>query len=469
MSQEVDPLIGELVGIVGLEHVITDSEVSASYEADWTGRYGSRARCVVRPGDTGEVAAVVAACAVHGAPVVAQGGNTGLVGGGVPRHREVLLSLRRLTRLDPVDTAAAQVTVGAGVTIEALQAHARAAGLDFAVDWGARASATVGGAVATNAGGSRVVRFGTMRSQVMGVEAVFADGSVMSDLGGLPKETVGPHLPSLLSGSEGSLAIVTAARLRLVPLYTATAAAAVVLPALSDAAALVVALRGLDCLDAVEVILPGAAQVTAEVFGLSLPIDIPFGGAAVLVDCAAHDDPTDRLAEALVGYDGVIADGAQRTHLFELRDHISLAINATGVPLKLDVAVPIGRLGEIVDCAERAVATHAPQARLYAFGHLAEGNLHLNIVGADVADAAADGRTATAAISEAVLSAAIELGGTVSAEHGIGIAKTAWVERVKGRAASRVLRAVKRSLDPAGLLNPGVLFDEPRLRRDPRG
>ena len=414
----------------------------------------------------------MATCAAHGAPVVPQGGNTGLVGGGVPRRREVLVSLRRLTRLDPVDVAAAQVTVGAGVTIDVLQAHARAAGLDFAVDWGARASATVGGAIATNAGGSRVVRFGTMRSQVMGVEAVLADGSVVSDLGGLPKETVGPHLPSLLAGSEGTLAIVTAARLRLIPLYTTTAAAVVVLRSLDDAPALLVALRSLANLDAVEIILPGAARVTAERFGLSLPVELHGGEAAVLVDCASRDDQTEQLASAVADYDGVLATGAQRTHLFELRDHISLAINAVGVPLKLDVAVPVEHLGQIVAEAERAIAEHAPRAELYAFGHLAEGNLHLNIVGADKPSydcTSGDGTSATTRISEHVLTAAIRLGGTVSAEHGVGVAKTAWVERVKGRAVADALRAVKRALDPDGMLNPGVLFDEPPPHRAPPG
>ncbi len=467
-----DALLPALRGVVGADQVITDPEVRASYETDWTGRYGSPSRCVVRPRDTAEVAAVMAVCAAHDVPVIPQGGNTGLVGGSVPRRREVVVSLRRLTRLDPVDVAAAQVTAGAGVTIDVLQDHARAAGLDFAVDWGARASATVGGAVATNAGGSRVVRFGTMRSQVMGIEAVLADGSVITDLGGLPKETVGLHLPSVLAGSEGSLAIVTAARLRLVPLYTSTAAAVVILASLRDAPALLIALRNLADLDAVEVILPGAARVTEQAFGMSLPVAIPAGGAAVLVDCAGRGDPTDQLAEAVAGYDGVLASGAQRTHLFELRDHISLAINSVGVPLKLDVAVPVECLADIVECAEKAIVDHAPQAALYAFGHLAEGNLHLNIVGADRPDRAGGPdheRDATAQIAHDVLAAAIDLGGTVSAEHGIGIAKTAWVERVKGRAATHAMRAVKHALDPAGLLNPGVLFGEPPPRPDPPG
>ncbi len=452
MTTNADPLVAELTTIVGAADVLTDADVRAGYEVDWTRRYCGPARCVVRPASTAEVAAVVAACAHHGAPIVPQGGNTGLVGGSVPRGGEVLLSLRRLTRLDTVDTAAAQVTAGAGVTIEALQLHARAAGLDFAVDWGARGSATVGGAVATNAGGSRVVRFGTMRSQVMGIEAVLANGGVLTDLAGLPKETVGPHLPTLLSGSEGTLAIVTAARLRLVPLFACTATAVVVLSSLAEAPALLAALRALADLDAVEMILHEAAELTAATFGLTLPLRVPDGGAAVIVDCAAHRDPLDELTAAVGTYDGVVAVGAQRTHLFELRDHISMAINAAGVPLKLDVAVPVDHLDEIVRETRSALQRHAPAAALYAFGHLAEGNLHLNIVGAGDSDV-------QRAITEDVLSRVIEIGGTISAEHGVGVAKTAWLERVKGPVAAGALRAIKHALDPAGLLNPGALFE----------
>ena len=446
-----DALVRELRAAVGSDAVLTDADVLAGYEVDWTGRYRGEACCVVRPHDLAGVVATVNACAAAGAALVPQGGNTGLVGGSVPRpSATVVLSLRGLTRLDPVDVPAAQVTAGAGVTIEALQHHARAAGLDFGVDWGARASATVGGAVATNAGGSRVVRFGTMRAQVTGVQAVLADGSIVDDLRGLPKETLGPHLPSLLSGSEGTLAVITAARLRLVPLFDHTAAALVVLESLDDAPALLAALRGLADLDAVELILGPAARLVADVAGLRLPLDVPDGGAAVLVDCAGWTDPTEALATAVGERRGVLADGAQRTRLFDVRDHITTSINARGVPLKLDVAVPVGRLGATVALTDAALARHAPDARLYAFGHLAEGNLHLNVLGAG---------DAAAAITADVLGGVVDLGGTVSAEHGIGVAKVAWLERVKGPGAAGALRAVKRALDPQGILNPGVLFE----------
>ena len=445
-----DPLVVALTNIVGGDHVLTDADMRAGYETDWTGRYHGTTRCVVRPSDTAEVAAVVAACAAHGAAIVTQGGNTGLVGGGVPRSGEVVLSMARLTVLDAVDPAASQVTAGAGVTIAALQRHARASGLDFAVDWGARDSATVGGAVATNAGGSRVVRFGTMRAQVMGVQAVLADGAVITDLSGLPKETLGPHLPALLVGSEGTLAVITAARLRLVPWYRQTAAALVTLHSLGAAVSLLAELRRLPHLDAAEILLPEALSITCDVLGIPSPVDPSTGAAFVLVDCAAHQDPADELAEVLYAHEGVFATGPRRDQLLHLRDHVSAAINTLGVPLKLDVAVPVAALPELVERTRELLRRLAPSARLVAFGHLAEGNLHLNVLNAG---------DASTAITDAVLRTVIELGGTISAEHGVGVAKTAWVSRVKGEAAAGVLRAVKHALDPAGILNPGVLFD----------
>ncbi|MCB0811424.1 MAG: FAD-binding oxidoreductase, partial [Flavobacteriales bacterium] len=219
------------------------------------------------------------------------------------------LSLRRLDALGPVDVAAQQVTAGAGVTIERLQEHARAAGLDFAVDWGARASATVGGAVSTNAGGSRVVRFGTMRAQVAGVQAVLADGSVITDLHGLPKQTAGVPLAQLLVGSEGTLGVVTAARLRMVPWYRQTAAALVACPSLVDAVALLPALRALPSLDAVELLMPEALELTCRHLGMAPPLDPASAGAFLLVDCAAHRDPADDLLALLADQQGVLAVG----------------------------------------------------------------------------------------------------------------------------------------------------------------
>ncbi len=442
-------LVSRLRDVVGDAHVLTDADVRAGYETDWLRKWHGTACCVVRPATASEVAAVLVECSAASVAVVPQGGNTGLVGGSVPRGGEVVLSMQRFTALGAVDGAAHQVTAGAGVTIESLQRHARAAGLDFAVDWGARATATVGGAVNTNAGGSRVVRFGTMRAQVMGLQAVFADGSVVTQLDGLPKETAGPSLAGLLVGSEGTLAVVTAVRLRLVPWYRETAAALVACDSLAQAVGLLPRLRALASLDAVELLLPEALSLACHALDVAPPLDPASAAAFVMVDCAAHDDPQGELAELLIDERGVLAVGAQRELLYRIRDHVTIAIGARGMPLKLDVAVPVHRLDELMAQVRALVANLAPTAQLVAFGHLAEGNVHVNVLGAGEAEAS---------LRDGVLGAAIALGGTISAEHGIGIAKADWLERLKGPAAVAVMRAVKQSLDPHGMLNPGVLL-----------
>ena len=454
----VDPsLVERLIAVVGREHVLVDADVRAGYEIDWLRQWHGTATAVVRPGTVDEVSTLVQVCAAAGVPIVPQGGNTGLVGGSVPRGGEVVLSTRRLDALGEVDERSRQVTAGAGVTIERLQQHARAASLDLAVDWGARASATVGGAVNTNAGGSRVVRFGTFRSQVMGLQAVFADGSVVDDLRGLPKQTAGPHLPGLLCGSEGTLAIVTAVRLRLVPWYRRTAAALVPCESLVHAVALLPELRSLESLDAIELLLPDALDIACRHLGIAPPLPPSSAGAFVMVDCASHRDPTDELASLLSSRDGVLAVGAQRDTLYAIRDHVTIALGALGVPLKLDVAVPVLELDRLVRRIGSLLADVAPSARLVVFGHLAEGNLHVNVLGLD--------DIAREVVRTAVLEMTIALGGTISAEHGIGVAKAEWMERLHGPTHVAVLRSVKDALDPAGLLNPGVLL----LRRAAHG
>ena len=213
----MDRLVTSLADVVGPGHVLVDPDLTASYETDWTGRFTGRAAAVVRPGTTAEVAAVMALLHGAGRPVVPQGGNTGLVGGGVPLHGEVVVSLRRLAAVEAVDVAAGQVTVGAGATLAAVDDAAAGVGLAVGVDLAARGSATIGGMVATNAGGLRMLRYGGMRAQTAGVEAVLADGRVLSHLGGLTKDNTGYDLAGLLAGSEGTLAVVTRVRLRLVP------------------------------------------------------------------------------------------------------------------------------------------------------------------------------------------------------------------------------------------------------------
>jgi FAD/FMN-containing dehydrogenase len=444
-----DALRAALAAAVGETHVLADRELVGGYERDWTGRFGGEARLVVRPGSTEEVAEVVRACAEAGAAIVPQGGNTGLVGGGVPRGGEVVVSLARLDGLEPVDPLAAQVTVGAGVTLEVLQAHARGAGLAFAVDYGARSAATVGGMVATNAGGMHVVRYGTMRAQVVGLEAVLADGSVISRLTGLIKDNAGYDLPSLLVGSEGTLGIVTRARLRLVPRLGERATALFAVDGAEAALELFAELRRrVASLEAVELLFrEGIELVEAEGFGSD-----PFGEphpAYVLVECAARTDPMDELAEAVESLEvrdvAVASDSNQRAALWALREGLPEAINQRGVPHKLDVSVPLSTLPAFAD----AVRERVTDGEVVLFGHVGDGNLHVNVLGLDPDDESVD---------QAVLELVAEHGGSVSAEHGIGIAKARWLSLTRSPEEIAAMRAIKRALDPEGLLNPGVLL-----------
>jgi FAD/FMN-containing dehydrogenase len=446
-----------MTSIVGEAHVLIADDRRAGYEIDWTGRYTGRALLVVRPGDVDDVVRIMRTCSDQGVAVVPQAGNTGLVGGGVPRGATttptIVLSLRRLDAISEVDGDAMHVTAGAGVTIADWQSTARAGGLDTPVDFAARASATIGGAIATNAGGSRVLRFGTMRQQVLGIEAVLADGSIVGSLNGLPKETVGLHWPSVLSGSEGTLGIITAARLRLVPRFDHVVTAMVSTATIADAVSLVGLLRHrVGSLDSVELILPDALELVSTHLGVGPPIDVTAAAAVVLVECADHADPTQDLADVLGASAGIIDTAVtdRRDRLIRFRDSITDAIAAdatvTGVPtFKLDVAVPLGAITTLLDAAQSAARDDG--ARLIPFGHLAEGNLHLNFLGT----------TAPERIAETVLAETARLGGTISAEHGVGIAKTPWLHLVRTSDDLAAQRAIKHALDPHGILNPGVL------------
>jgi len=442
---------------VGEEHVLLDPELTRSYEHDWTGRFSGRAGCVVRPADTAQVVAVLSACSRIGAPVVVQGGGTGLVGGAVPAGGEVLLSLTRLRDVGPVDVAAGQVTVGAGTTLATLQQHARASGLDFGVDLAARDSATIGGLVATNAGGIRVLRYGSMRAQVAGAEAVLADGAVVSRLSGLAKDGTGYDLVSLLAGSEGTLAVVTAVRVRLVPLLPARCVALLAMADVRAAVALLPGLRErLPSLSAAELLFADGMELVRRHGALPPPFPAAHP-VYLLLECADRTDPTDALVEAVATADGLLdavvaADSAGQRALWAYREQQTEAINAEGVPVKLDVSVPTAALPELVDRLVPTVAAVAPGARTVLFGHVNEGNLHVNVLGT--------GELAEQ-VTDAVLHLVAELHGSISSEHGVGRAKVAWLPLSRSATEIAAMRAIKRALDPQGLLNPGVLLPEP--------
>ncbi len=448
-------LVDVLAGIVGPGHVLVDGDLKAQYETDWTRRFTGSASCVVRPADTEQVAAVVRACAEAGVALTVQGGNTGLVGGGVPAGGEVLLSLSRLTALDDVDTLESQVTAGAGVTLERLQQHARQHGLDVGVDLAARSAATVGGLVATNAGGIRVVRYGSMREQLTGIEAVLADGTVVSRLSGLTKDNTGYDLTQLLAGSEGTLAVITRVRLRLVPLLPNRTVALVAVEDTAGALALLTeARKALPALSAAELFLAAGLDLVRAYGKLADPFDAPHP-AYVVLECAGKADFTDDILDVLGECEAVLdatvasdTTGVQR--LWAYRETHTEAISAAGVPVKLDVSVPLRELPALVEALPATVAAVAPAARPILFGHLGEGNLHVNVL--DAGDAAE-------AVTEAVLRLVAGLRGSISSEHGVGRAKAAWLGLSRSAAEIAAMRRIKAALDPAGTLNPGVLLD----------
>jgi FAD/FMN-containing dehydrogenase len=449
-------LAAELAGITGRAHVLTDADQQAGYLTDWTRRYQGTASCVVLPGSADEVAGVIRCCTARGVPVVPQGGNTGLVGGSVPpagaRRPPVVLSTRRLTRLHPVDVLAGQVTAGAGVTIARLRAAAAASGLEYGVDLAARDSATVGGTIATDAGGIHTIRYGPTRAQLLGVAAVLADGSVLNDLSGLAAASTGYDLAQLLAGSEGTLAVLTAARLRLWPAEPVAAVLLAGAAGIGPAAGLLAEIRAhVPALRAAEYFEAAGLDLVRRSAGLPAPLRHEHAGY-LLAEIGGNALDSQRLAAAALPPDTAVAQDARgRAALWAYRERLTEAIATVGIPHKIDVAVPAGALGafraDLDEAVRAAAAGQDPQ--VIVFGHLGVGNLHVNVLGPDPADDAVD---------VAVARLAVRHGGSGAAEHGIGRAKSGWLSWSRPAAQIAVMRAIKTALDPAGLLNPGVIF-----------
>jgi FAD/FMN-containing dehydrogenase len=459
-------LLADLRAITGPAHVLAEPDVVAGYATDWTRRYAGVASCVISPGSTGEVALVIRACAAHRVPVVPQGGNTGLVGGSVPPPdpvgpAPVILSARRLTGLEPVDAASGQVTVGAGVTIAALDGHAAAAGFRYGVDLASRDSATVGGTIATNAGGIHTIRYGPTRSQLAGITAVLADGAVISNLSGLTAGSTGYDLGQLLTGSEGTLAVITQARLWLRPPEPAAAVLLAGTAGITQAADLLVRIRAaVPGLLAAEYIDAAGLALVREVAGLPAPLPTACQGY-LLAELAGTAGDADfylqRLALAALPSDTAIAqDAGGMAALWAYRERLTEAIATTGIPHKIDVAVPAGELGafcaEAGDVVREAGPARGGPARLIVFGHIGVGNLHVNVLGPDPDDSEVDAAVARLAAAH---------GGSAAAEHGVGRAKTGWLSWTRSAAEISAMRSIKTALDPAGLLNPGVLLPPP--------
>lgn len=451
-------LLTALRDTVGAAHVRTDPDVVAANVVDWTGRFRGATPAVVRPGTVDEVAAVLRLCNAERTAVVPQGGNTGLVGGSVPLHGELVLDLRRLDAIGPVDARTGQVTAQAGATLARLQGQARDAGWQYGIDLGARDVATVGGMVATNAGGVHVLRYGPTRRQLVGIEAVLADGRVIRRLDGLEKDNSGFDIAGLLCGSEGTLAVVTAARLRL---HAPTRCRVVALCAFDDVDAALDAVgvlrRELDCVNAIELFFDKGLELVCDRLGRARPFAAPHA-AYVLVEAAANTDPTESLGRAVglcvdVADVAVATDDAAARALWRYREGHPEAINLVGAPLKLDVSLPADRLGEFIHAVPGCVAAIAPDASVWMFGHAADGNVHVNITGVP-----ADDERVTGAVFEFVAG----LHGSISAEHGIGSAKRRYLHLVRSAVEIETYRAITRAFDPVGILNPHVLLPDER-------
>jgi len=463
-----EQLIHQLREAVGPEHVMTDGDLSA-WELDWRRRWRGKALAVVRPGSTDEVAAVVRLCAAQGTSIVPQGGNTGLVGGGVPdaSGSQLLLSLTRLHRVRAIDEANSTITLDAGCVLQAAQQAAEQAGFLLPLSLAAEGSCTIGGTLATNAGGTQVLRFGNARELCLGLEVVTAQGEVWHGLTGLRKDNTGYDLRDLMIGSEGTLGIITAATMKLFPLPAAHVTA---LAACRDLQACVellkLAQRRLGPgLTGFEVMGDFALELVAMHFP-QLPRPLPGAAWTVLLETSESDGEQaarsrfEALLQAAIECgcvaDAVVAESlAQSRALWHLRESIPMAQSEEGPNIKHDIALPVSAIPAFVTGTDAALRAAYPGVRLVNFGHLGDGNLHYNVQ----APAAMPAQTFLAdhehAVNAIVYDAVVARGGSISAEHGIGVLKRDELARRKSPVALEMMRAIKRALDPQGTLNPG--------------
>ncbi|MDE2145203.1 MAG: FAD-binding oxidoreductase [Burkholderiales bacterium] len=461
-------LLAALRQAVGAAQVLTEGDLSA-YELDWRRRWRGRALAVVRPADTAEVAAVVRACATHGAPIVAQGGNTGLVGGGVPdaSGTQVLLSLQRLNRLRAIDAANLTLTAEAGCVLQALQAAAREQGLLLPLSLAAEGSCTLGGNLATNAGGTQVLRWGNARDLCLGLEVVTAQGEVWSGLSGLRKDNTGYDLRDLFIGSEGTLGLITAATMKLAPLPAATSTALAACASPAEAVALLGLARSrlAEALTGFELMGRFALELVASHFP-ALPQPLPGAAWTVLLECSDSEGQAQaqQRLEALLAAaleagcagDAVVATSlAQSRSLWQLRESIPLAQAQEGLNVKHDISLPVSAIAAFCAATDAALQQRFAGVRLVNFGHLGDGNLHYNVQAPAGADGARFLAEHEAAVNALVFDAVAAAGGSFSAEHGIGALKRDELAARKSPVALRLMRSIKAALDPQGLLNPG--------------
>lgn len=408
----------ELVTLVGREHVLTDA--LQGYETDWTGRFTGACEAVVRPGSTAEVAAVLQWAVENGRAVHIQGGNTGLVGGSVPATDRPVIVLSTLRLRDPLEVSGRSLLAGAGVTLGEVQRLAAAHNLVYGVDLAARDSATIGGTVATNAGGIRVCKYGMTRRQVEGIEAVLADGTIVRRMSGLAKDNTGFDLAQLLTGSEGTLAVITQVRLRLSDPAAESVVAVLGVPTLASA---------LEHAWAQGAGLQAAEVVDARGWQEAGGPDV--GGAPWVLLLESDLETAELPDEALVA-----VEKPDQERLWWFRESQSEVAQRIGVKQKVDVALPMERLDEFTDAV---YAAHDATI----FGHVADGSLHVELLESG---------------EDEVLDLVVQLGGAVSAEHGVGRVKTQAVVKDRGADTIAAMRALKDAWDPHGILNPGIVF-----------
>ena len=457
-----------LRAIVGATRVLTGAEDVAPFCTDWRGRYTGAASCIVLPGTADEVAAVVRTCAAAGVAMVPQGGNTGLCGGATPIGGEVVVALTRLNRIRAIDADNNSITVEAGCTLHVVQEAAHAADRLFPLSLAAEGSATIGGNLATNAGGVQVLRYGNARELTLGLEVVLADGRIWNGLRALRKDNTGYDLKHLFIGAEGTLGLITAATLKLFPRPRARATAWVAVPGPAAAVALLGRLRDAagDNVTAFEIIgRPALDLVLKHIPGARDPLSgkpawqvlVELSGARADLAATLESALADAVADGLAADAVLAASEAQAAALWALRENISEAQKIEGVSIKHDIAVPVSRIAEFIARADAALTAAFPGVRIVCFGHIGDGNLHYNQSRAE-AESNAEFIARTGAVNRVVHDLVHELGGSISAEHGLGQLKREEILRYKSGIEMDMMRAVKRALDPRGLMNPGKLL-----------
>ena len=468
MSLDKTAALAALRRAAGADHVLAEGDLSA-WEQDWRRRWRGRALAVVRPGSTAEVAAVVQACAALGLSIVPQGGNTGLVGGGVPdgSGTQVLLSLQRLNRIRRLDAANLALTVEAGCVLQTAQEAAAAQGLLLPLSLAAEGSCTIGGNLATNAGGTQVLRYGNARALCLGLEVVTAGGEVWDGLSGLRKDNTGYDLRDLFIGSEGTLGIITAATMVLVPQPAAITTALAALGSVRDAVALLELARARlgAGLTGFELMNRFSLDLVARHFP-QLPAPLPGAAWTVLLEQSDNEGEAQARArfEALLGEalerslisDAAVAESlSQSQGLWHVRESIPLAQSEEGLNIKHDIALPVSAIADFVEQTDAALQARIPGVRLVDFGHLGDGNLHYNVQAPEGGDAKRFLAEREHEVNTIVYDAVQRFGGSISAEHGVGELKREEIVERKSPVAIALMRQVKQALDPDQRLNPG--------------